>query len=76
MIDPDETFNGTWPYAPHFFEGNGFRMHYIDEPASAGSCDDIFLCIHGEPTWGYLYRNIIPMLRRYGRVVVPDNMGF
>ncbi len=37
---------------------------------------ETFLCVHGEPTWGYLYRNIIPRLARYGRVVVPDHMGF
>jgi hypothetical protein len=31
MIDANETFGGTWPFAPRYFEGNGFRMHYIDE---------------------------------------------
>ncbi|MDH3680882.1 MAG: alpha/beta fold hydrolase [Acidimicrobiia bacterium] len=34
------------------------------------------MCIHGEPTWGYLYRDFIPRLVRQGRVVVPDHMGF
>jgi haloalkane dehalogenase len=73
MIDANETFDGTWPYAPHFFDGNGFRMHYVDENPSA---QESFLCVHGEPTWGYLYRNIIPRLAKHGRVVVPDQMGF
>ncbi len=73
MIDAGETFDGTWPFAPHFFDGNGFRMHYVDE-GSGGN--ETFLCLHGEPTWGYLYRNFIPKLVRHGRVVVPDHMGF
>ncbi len=71
MIDPDETFDGTWPFAPNFYEGNGFRQHYVDE----GDGNPI-VCIHGEPTWGYLYREFIPRLVRQGRVVVPDHMGF
>ena len=75
MIDANETFDGTWPYSPQFFEGNGFRMHYVDVPGPPDS-DEVFLCVHGEPTWGYLYRNIIPALSRIGRVVVPDHMGF
>ncbi|MEZ5224956.1 MAG: alpha/beta fold hydrolase [Ilumatobacteraceae bacterium] len=71
MIPTDETFDGTWPFAPHLFEGSGFRQHYVDE----GSGDPIVL-LHGEPTWGYLYRNIIGPLTRHGRVIVPDHMGF
>lgn len=71
MISAQETFGGTWPFAPHFFEGNGFRMHYVDE----GDGDPI-VCLHGEPTWGYLYRRFIPPLSRTNRVVVPDHMGF
>jgi pimeloyl-ACP methyl ester carboxylesterase len=71
MIDATETFDGTWPYAPHFFEGNGFRMHYVDEGAG-----DIIVCLHGEPTWGYLYRDFIARLAPHHRVIVPDHMGF
>lgn len=71
MIPAHETFDGTWPYDPRFFDGNGFRQHYVDE----GSGPPIVL-LHGEPTWGYLYRNIIPKLLRHGRVIVPDHMGF
>ncbi len=71
MIDAKETFDGTWPFAPHFFEGAGFKMHYADEGAGAP-----ILCLHGEPTWGYLYRNFIPPLAASHRVIVPDHMGF
>lgn len=73
MIAADENFDGTWPFAAHFFHDNGFAMHYIDE--NPGSTET-FLCLHGEPTWGYLYRNIIPRLTKHGRVIVPDQMGF
>jgi haloalkane dehalogenase len=46
-------------------------MHYVDE----GDGEPIVL-LHGEPTWGYLYRNFIPELSKTNRVVVPDHMGF
>jgi haloalkane dehalogenase len=71
MIPADETFDGTFPFVPHFSDAPGFRMHYVDE----GSGEPI-VCLHGEPTWGYLYRNFIPPLARTHRVVVPDHMGF
>lgn len=71
MIPAHETFDGTWPYAPHFFDGNGFAMHYVDE----GEGDPVVL-LHGEPTWGYLYRNFVAPLQRFGRVIIPDHMGF
>jgi haloalkane dehalogenase len=78
MIESDETFDGTWPYQPRFFDGNGFRMHYVDEAGEVVEAgrNETFLCVHGEPTWGYLYRNVIPRLAKLGRVVVPDHMGF
>jgi len=71
MIEANATFNGTWPFKPHFSNAPGFRMHYVDE----GKGEPI-LCLHGEPTWGYLYRNFIPKLSENYRVVVPDHMGF
>lgn len=71
MIPANETFDGTFPFEPHFSEAPGFRMHYVDE----GSGEPIVL-LHGEPTWGYLYRNMIGPLSRHHRVVVPDFMGF
>lgn len=73
MIDAAETFDGTWPFEPHFSTGAGFRQHYVDEgPRDAQT----IVCLHGEPTWGYLYRNFIPSLSEHYRVVVPDHMGF
>ena len=71
VVDANETFNGTWPFKPHFTDAPGFRMHYVDE----GQGEPI-LCIHGEPMWGYLYRKFIGPLSRTNRVVVPDHMGF
>src|SRR4030081_3842753 len=70
-IPAGETFDGTFPFAPHFSETAGFRMHYVDE----GSGDPIIL-IHGEPTWSYLYRKFIPALAKDFRVIAPDHMGF
>lgn len=67
-----------WPYEPRYFEDlNGFaglRMHYIDEgPTDA----QVMLCLHGEPTWAYLYRKMIPVFLEAGyRVVAPDFFGF
>lgn len=71
MVPEDETFDGTFPFAPHFTEAPGFRMHYVDE----GEGDPILL-LHGEPTWSYLYRNFVPPLARSHRVIAPDHMGF
>jgi pimeloyl-ACP methyl ester carboxylesterase len=61
-----------WPYRPLFANVNGWRMHYIDE----GEGDPVLL-LHGNPTWGFLYRDMIGLLvesRR--RVIVPDMIGF
>jgi haloalkane dehalogenase len=80
---PDDRFDGLtgWPYPPHYTEidagdGSGarLRVHHVDEgPPSAAP----ILCLHGEPSWGYLYRKLIPVLVAAGhRVVVPDLVGF
>ena len=71
MIPAEETFDGTWPFKPRFFNGAGFSQHYVDE----GQGDPV-VCLHGEPTWGYLYRKFIPPLSETNRVIVPDHMGF
>lgn len=73
MIQPDEDFGGSFPFAPRFTDAPGFRMHYVDEGPRGG---EVVLCLHGEPTWGYLYRRLIPALSAARRVVVPDHMGF
>ncbi len=69
MIAADETFNGTWPFAANYSTAAGFQQHYVDEGPRDG---EVVVCLHGEPTWGYLYRNFIPPLARDYRVVVPD----
>jgi haloalkane dehalogenase len=71
MIAADETFENTWPFAPRFCDAAGFRQHYVD----AGSGRPILL-LHGQPTWGYIFRAFIPALAATHRVVVPDHMGF
>jgi cis-3-alkyl-4-acyloxetan-2-one decarboxylase len=71
MIPANETFDGTWPFPPHFCDAAGFRQHYVDE----GSGRPVLL-LHGQPTWGYLYRRFIPPLAQMHRVIVPDHMGF
>jgi len=71
VIPADETYDGTFPFAPHFSTAPGFRMHHVDE----GAGEPVVL-LHGEPTWGYLYRHMIPPLAAHHRVVVPDHMGF
>lgn len=73
MIQPYETFDGSFPFGPHFTEAPGFRMHYVDEGPRDGA---VVLCLHGEPTWGYLFRHLIPVLSDRHRVIVPDHMGF
>ena len=73
MIGADETFEGTWPFAPKYFNGNGFQQHYVDEGSKTA---ETIICLHGEPTWGYIYRNFIPQLSDKYRIVVPDMMGF
>jgi haloalkane dehalogenase len=72
VIDEDEDFDGTWPFAPHYYGGCGFMQHYVVEPGRG----DPILLLHGEPTWGYLYRRFIPALTPFGTVIVPDHMGF
>ena len=72
---PDDKFIDLpgYAFAPHWFDQpNGLRMHYLDE----GSGDATFLCLHGQPSWSYLYRKMIPVLARAGRVVAPDLFGF
>ena len=58
---PDEHFNDLpgYGFAPHYLEQDGLRMHYLDEGSGAP-----VLLLHGEPTWSYLYRKVIPELTR------------
>ncbi|MBI5667593.1 MAG: haloalkane dehalogenase [Chloroflexi bacterium] len=70
---PDDRFQDLpdFPYAPHYVDLNGLRVHYIAE-----GVDDPILCLHGEPTWSFLYRKLIPPLAARGRVIAPDLIGF
>jgi haloalkane dehalogenase len=70
---PDERFEGLpgYPFEPHYVEQDGLRMHYVDE----GNGEPVLL-FHGEPTWSFLYRKVIPPLARVARVVAPDYFGF
>lgn len=78
---PDARFEGLpdWPYAPRYLENlpsyAGLRLHYIDEgPADAAVT---FLCLHGTPSWSYLYRKMIPVFTDHGhRAVALDLFGF
>ena len=70
---PDERFLGLPGYAfePNYVEQDGLRMHYVDEGEGAP-----VLMLHGEPTWAFLYRKLIPTVARVARVVAPDYFGF
>ena len=78
---PEERFVDLpgFPYEARYTENlkglEGLRMHYMDEgPKDA---DHVFLCLHGEPTWSYLYRKMIPVFTASGnRVIAPDFFGF
>jgi cis-3-alkyl-4-acyloxetan-2-one decarboxylase len=70
----DWTFDGTWPYESKWFDSPDGRMHYVDEGPREGRP---VVMVHGNPTWGYLYRNFIPPLLEAGhRAIVPDHLGF
>ena len=71
-VDGSETFADTWPFQARYSEATGFRQHYVDE----GSGPDTLLLLHGEPTWGYLFRNQIPLWAQRSRVIALDHMGF
>ncbi len=70
----DWTFGGTWPYDPTWFESADGRMHYVDVGPADGKP---VVLVHGNPTWGYLYRHFIAGLVEAGhRAIVPDHLGF
>jgi haloalkane dehalogenase len=71
---PDERFTNLpgYDFAPHWQDVDGLRMHYLDEGAG-----DPVVCFHGEPTWAYLYRKMIPGLTAASlRTICPDYAGF
>jgi haloalkane dehalogenase len=70
---PDSAFASLpgYDFEPHYLDFDGLRMHYVDE----GTGDPVLL-LHGEPTWAYLYRKVIPELAGSARCVAPDYFGF
>ncbi len=78
---PDERFENLpgFDFAPHYLEvpdgdGGELRLHYLDDGPKGG---EIVLCLHGEPSWCYLYRKMIPVFTAAGlRVLAPDLPGF
>lgn len=78
---PDDRFANLpdWSYAPRYVDDlpgyEGLRIHYIDE--GPHDARHVFLCLHGEPSWAYLYRRMAPVFLESGaRVVAPDFLGF
>ena len=77
----DDCFEGLsgYSFAPHYievddFEGSKLRMHYLDEGSKEG---EVVLMLHGEPSWSYLYRDMIkPITDKGYRVIAPDLIGF
>ena len=71
---PDERFTDLegYDFAPHYTDVGGLRLHHVDEGQGSP-----VVCFHGEPTWAYLYRHMLPGLVGAGhRVVCPDYVGF
>ncbi len=78
---PDSNFKDLpdYSFSPNYVENlkgfDGLRGHYLDE--GDPDSEEVFLCLHGEPTWSYLYRKMIPIFTSHGaRVVAPDLIGF
>lgn len=81
---PEERFADLpgYPFEPHYldipFEAQSIRMHHVDEgPAPGRPAQETVVLLHGEPSWSYLYRKMIPVLVAAGhRVIAPDLIGF
>ncbi len=74
---PDDRFEALpgYDFPPRYVELDGLRMHYLD--VGPEDAEHVYLCLHGEPTWAYLYRKMIPVfVAAGGRVVAPDFFGF
>lgn len=73
---PDDRFDQLpgYAFAPNYRDVDGLRLHYLDEGPREGSP---IVCFHGEPSWAYLYRKMLPPLVAAGhRVIIPDYAGF
>ncbi len=73
---PDSRFENLpgYDFEPHYADIRGYRVHYLDDGPADG---EVILLLHGEPSWAYLYRKMIPILNAAGyRTIVPDLIGF
>lgn len=73
---PEQRFENLedYPFASHYVEvAEGMHMHYLDEGSSGAP---VVLLLHGEPSWSYLYRKMVPSLSEHFRVIAPDLIGF
>lgn len=66
----DTDISSDFPFEPHFAEVQGSQMHYVDVGQG-----EAFLFLHGNPTWSYLWRNVIPHVEPLGRCIAPDLIG-
>lgn len=66
----DAAWRAEYPFAPHWLDVGKHKLHYVDEGQGAA-----MLCLHGNPTWSFLYRKVITEFARTQRVVAPDHMG-
>ena len=76
LTTPEERFANLpeFPFAPHYQDVGGVQMHYVDENSTA---PETVLLLHGEPSWSYLYRKMIPGIVSAGhRAIAPDLIGF
>lgn len=76
---PEERFKKlpNYSFTPHYVKVDGLRMHYVDEGKSDNPKQKTVLMMHGEPSWSYLYRHMIPVCVAAGhRVIAPDLIGF
>ena len=77
---PDTRFENLpdYDFEPHYVDVDDLRMHYVDTgPANGPTNSPVILLLHGEPSWSYLYRHMIPPLQEAGfRVIAPDLIGF
>ncbi len=78
---PDEAFENLsdYPFKPHYIQVDGMRLHYLDESKldEGKERQKVIFLFHGQPSWSYLYRHMIPVLVDAGyRVIAPDLIGF
>jgi len=69
MVDID-AIKDIYPFEPHFFKLKEYNYHYVDEGKG-----EPFLMVHGNPTWSFLYRNLILEFSKTHRVIAPDHLG-